>query len=400
MQPFLLIKQTLDSTYDPGALLLDGGNVRFSAGDQIFSKSTKGEGVRSFGLSVENDAGATRSVSFSQNPPSPVMVQEVRWSDGDDSNVLRPDMTHEEIVKEAPSIMRMVRSTSLRDHKKFKLSLIRERFSLITEMKREDAEMGIRLSPLGMNSSGLGISQFARGLIHLPGLRGNPRRDYPVSGIGAAFPGTFDSYTASLIATWQANKDTERLEALGKDLMSLGLTWKVQANPINETKVELLVGRLPKSARGGAKDMVSIADVGFGVSQTLPVLVALHAARPGQTVYLEQPEIHLHPRAQLALAGVLVAAIKRGVRIIVETHSSVLLLGLQTLVANDEVEPENIALHWFKRNVDTGWTEVASAEMDETGAFGDWPVDFGDVTMHAENAYLSAADAKLFKHKS
>lgn len=58
------------------------------------------------------------------------MVQEVRWPDGDDSNVLRPDMTHEEIVKEAPSIMRMVRSTSLRDLKKFKLSLIRERFSL------------------------------------------------------------------------------------------------------------------------------------------------------------------------------------------------------------------------------------------------------------------------------
>ena len=48
--------------------------------------------------------------------------------------------------------------------------------------------------------------------------------------------------------------------------------------------------------------MVSIADVGFGVSQVLPVLVALIVAKPGQLVYLEQPELHLHPRAQVALA--------------------------------------------------------------------------------------------------
>ena len=51
--------------------------------------------------------------------------------------------------------------------------------------------------------------------------------------------------------------------------------------------------------------MVSIADVGFGVSQVLPVLVALIVAEPGRLVYLEQPELHLHPRAQVALAQVL-----------------------------------------------------------------------------------------------
>ena len=79
--------------------------------------------------------------------------------------------------------------------------------------------------------------------------------------------------------------------------------------------------------------MVSIADVGFGVSQVLPVLVALIVAEPGRLVYLEQPELHLHPRAQVALAQVLAAAAKRGVRVVAETHSSLLLLAVQTLVA-------------------------------------------------------------------
>ena len=57
--------------------------------------------------------------------------------------------------------------------------------------------------------------------------------------------------------------------------------------------------------------MVNIADVGFGVSQVLPVLVALIVAEPGQLVYLEQPELHLHPRAQVALARVLADAAKQ-----------------------------------------------------------------------------------------
>ena len=74
--------------------------------------------------------------------------------------------------------------------------------------------------------------------------------------------------------------------------------------------------------------MVSIADVGFGVSQVLPVLVALTSREIRDSlVYLEQPELHLHPNAQVALAQMLADAAKRGVRVVAETHSSLLLIG-------------------------------------------------------------------------
>ena len=53
--------------------------------------------------------------------------------------------------------------------------------------------------------------------------------------------------------------------------------------------------RMPRRRQGASNDLVSIADVGVGVSQSLPVVVALRTARPGQLVYIEQPEIHLHP---------------------------------------------------------------------------------------------------------
>lgn len=124
------------------------------------------------------------------------------------------------------------------------------------------------------------------GVIHLPGLRGNPERTYPVTSVGDAFPGTFQNYVASVISSWRG-ESSDKLKQLGDDLSVLGLTWKVEARSLNDTQVELRVGRLPKPRQGGARDLINIADVGFGVSQTLPVAVSLLAAQPGQLVYIE-----------------------------------------------------------------------------------------------------------------
>ncbi|MCY7406536.1 MAG: AAA family ATPase, partial [Alkalinema sp. CAN_BIN05] len=132
-----------------------------------------------------------------------------------------------------------------------------------------------------------------------------------------------------------------------------------------------------------------------GVSQVLPVVVALLVAQPGQMVYIEQPEIHLHPRAQIVLAEIFAEAASRGVRIVVETHSDLFLLGVQTLVAEDKLDPHLVKLHWFTRNPD-GSSKVTTAELDEAGAFGDWPQDFGVTALGLENRYLTAAEVKLW----
>jgi predicted ATPase len=233
------------------------------------------------------------------------------------------------------------------------------------------------------------------GLIHVPGLRGNPERTYSkTSAVGPSFPGTFHDYAASVISNWQAS-DKAALEQLGAWLEALGLTWKVDARSVDDTRVELRVGRLLRSRRGGAHDMVNVADAGFGLSQVLPVLVALLAARPGQLVYLEQPEIHLHPRAQRRLAGVLAAAAQRGARLVVETHSALLLREIQTLVAKGHLAPDLVKLHWFKRNPEDGVTAMSTADLDQNGAFGDWPEDFDEVHLGAEKDYLDAVEEKV-----
>ena len=144
---------------------------------------------------------------------------------------------------------------------------------------------------------------------------------------------------------------------MGGALESLGLTWKVEARRLNDVDIELRGARLPERQENEQEDLVNIADMGVGVSQVLPALVALLAAERGQLVYLEHPERDLHPRAQVALAKLLADAAQRGVRVVVETHSSLLLLGVQTLVAEGTLPPDQVALHWFKRD-DDGATTV------------------------------------------
>jgi predicted ATPase len=79
---------------------------------------------------------------------------------------------------------------------------------------------------------------------------------------------------------------------------------------------------------------------------------------------------------------------------VVETHSDLFLLAVQTLVANEELDSNLVKLHWFSRRA-TGETDVASADVDEAGTFGNWPEDFAEVQLETKDAFLSAAEPKM-----
>ncbi len=144
-------------------------------------------------------------------------------------------------------------------------------------------------------------------------------------------------------------------------------------------------------------DCVNIADVGFGVSQTLPVLVALICAKKNQFVFIEQPELHLHPNAQFKLVEIISDAINRGVKVIIETHSSIILRGIQISVVKNKIEKDKVSLNWFTQDKDSGKTIVTKAKLDSFGAFGDWPENFDDTYLKVEQLYLDAVEEKSFE---
>jgi predicted ATPase len=397
MQPLLLLKQTLEATYDPGPLLINGPNVRFTSIDQLLSNVTVDQRAQRFSVSICVDQQAWHSslaIHFRKSAKTGLQIQkmDINLDKTKNGGSFRAGMSHEDIVSNYGQAGAGFEELDMLIFDDDEYMIIRERCFLVIAIKsRNDGRMHGKITSTRV------IESYIRQIIHLPGLRGNAERSFPVTAIGPNFPGTFQEYCASIIAKWQTDKNHQKLKKLGKDLERLRLTWKVTAKPINDAQIELQVGRLSHATRGGAHDLVSIADVGFGVSQTLPVLVALLVAEPGQLVYIEEPEIHLHPRAQSAMAQILADAANRGVRVVIETHSQLLLLGIQTLVAEGKLSPDLVKLHWFKRRND-GSTEINSADLNEAGAFGNWPEDFAEVALEAESRYLDAAESKPSIH--
>ena len=162
---------------------------------------------------------------------------------------------------------------------------------------------------------------------------------------------------------------------------------------MNDTRIEILVNRYLDETR---EDMVNIADVGLGVSQILPLLVALIVAHKGQIVYIEQPEIHLHPKAHVALARIISESIKEGVTVILETHSELLLRQFQTLIVSKKINFSDVKLHWFERDKN-GLSTITSSDVDNMGSFGEWPQDFADISLKSQDDYLTAIENMMLE---
>ena len=393
IQPLLLLKQTLDAPGDPGTLLMDGANVRFTKAEQLLAKSCGKASISDFSIKIHLFNGQTLESVFQKEEKRGFEIARMRFEGDNQVIEVLPEMSHEDIVKILPShIRKFHESIEKQEKENFQWAVVRERCFLSFELvSKKEALKRVIFGPYSVSPSNQFVP-FIQGIMHLPGLRGNPRRDYPKASVGPDFQGTFEPYVASVISRWQ-EESPEMLVQLGVALEEMGLTWKVEAKPVDDTRVELKVGRLLHARKGGARDLVSIADVGFGVSQSLPVVVALLAAHPGQLVYLEQPEIHLHPLAQRRLANVLRAAVQRGVVVVVETHSALLLREIQTLIAKGNLKRHEVAFHWLQRGEDGG-TVVRTADLDNQGAYGDWPEDFDITELDAEKSYLDAVEGK------
>lgn len=147
----------------------------------------------------------------------------------------------------------------------------------------------------------------------------------------------------------------------------------------------------------GSANKVLVTDVGFGISQVLPVLTLAYFGNPDAVCLIEQPELHLHPAVQSHLADLFIDARESSNKqFIIESHSEHLLLRFQRRIAEGRIRSEEVALY-FCEMVD-GESRISELKLDEFGGIANWPENFfGDE--FGEMAAITKAQMKRRKEK-
>lgn len=133
----------------------------------------------------------------------------------------------------------------------------------------------------------------------------------------------------------------------------------------------------------------SLADVGFGASQVLPVIVQGLCARRGTLLLVEQPEIHLHPSAQAEIGDFLIQTSRQGKSWLIETHSEHLLLRILRRIAERRIKRDNVAIYFVERA--RGKSSIRALEIDDYGGIAEWPKDFFATDFYESQARAIAA---------
>ena len=131
----------------------------------------------------------------------------------------------------------------------------------------------------------------------------------------------------------------------------------------------------------------NLIDVGYGVSQALPILVdTLQRASAFETFLLQQPEVHLHPKAQAELGSFFAKQADKRRRFIIETHSDCLVDRIRMEVRRKQLKPEDVSLLYFERRK-SGAT-IHNLELDTDGSITNPPPGFRKFFLHEERDLL------------
>jgi predicted ATPase len=230
---------------------------------------------------------------------------------------------------------------------------------------------------------------------YLGPLRNDPQREYTITGSAPRDVGKRGELAINALVAardsdrmisrgWTRGSKRRRLtkklpmeSVIGAWLSELGLISSFDLRKLDERGT---LYRMNVKLRSNSAPVL-LTDVGFGVSQVLPVLVMLAYAQDGDTLVLEQPEIHLHPAVQSGLADIILeTALTRNVQIIFESHSEHLLMRLQRRIAEVEfghnlsVKPSDVSLY-FCRQTAKG-SSIEELDLDLFGNITNWPAEF------------------------
>lgn len=119
-------------------------------------------------------------------------------------------------------------------------------------------------------------------------------------------------------------------------------------------------------------------NVGFGITYALPILISGLIIPQGGILIIENPEAHLHPKAQSNMGYFLARIAASGIRVVIETHSEHIINGIRRMIieGKTEMSHNDMTIYFFQKNDDE--KNIMEIKMDKFGNLSDFPLDFFD----------------------
>lgn len=221
---------------------------------------------------------------------------------------------------------------------------------------------------------------FANGLTYLTAERQGPRYEYDRKTAYKNGCGCKGENTGNVISDkWNSRIAGSKLlyEKGAEELFSIALDdWvdyifpgvNVRVQPVGTQSYQVLI-------REGAHNVqTDSTNIGFGISYALPILVGALLANNGGWLIVENPEAHIHAKAQSNMGYFLGMMAAAGIRVVVETHSEHIVNGIRrAAIVSGRLKPEDVNLYFF-----SGKSESELITVDGLGNLSDFPVDFFD----------------------
>ena len=249
------------------------------------------------------------------------------------------------------------------------------------------------------------VDELETHLEYLGPLREKPQRAYLHSGNPMTKIGDSGQYAAQIL--WlekdrkikylsSLNREPEEvtlMEAVNDAFLNMGFFQSLEVKSEKSMVYQILFDVSAPPTR----NLVTIADVGFGISQLLPVVVLALRSDESSLLMLEQPEIHLHPRLQANLADFLLTLISQGRRILVETHSDHFINRLRRRIAEDTTDKikEQVNILFVHPPDDGEGATIEPLQVNRFGVIENWPQDFlPEAAAEAEAIFVAGMEKR------
>jgi predicted ATPase len=185
------------------------------------------------------------------------------------------------------------------------------------------------------------------------------------------------------VIEWEES-DSKKYDELIRAVTEIGLFKTIQANKMKGGRFELNVQVNENS------ELASLTDVGFGISQFLPIIVADLQMEDDSCLAISQPEIHLHPKIQATLGDYFCKQVNNtDKQYIVETHSEYLINRMRLLIVKGKLKPEDVKLYYMENDGIKTTTYAIELTTDgqiknaPQGFFDTYEMDVMDIALYA-----------------